>query len=260
VIVEIRDPDARARVETLYLPFVTQRAPAPASVAVLAEFARKTGDRAVLSKTDIEVLALAYEVECERNGGDWRLRSVPGQRGVNGRPPVKEGEKEGGEVDKIAEGLKDTTLENGEGEREAKETGAGDEKAGADAGTGADPPAQQPQDEDDGSDSDGGWITPSNMKKRQVRDEAVSMASAPETKTMQVACITTDFAVSRSLCLCMHEANGSVPKRPPPNESQSPVHFHHAAHPTPQVVYQALPRLLLHHQGHEQAVLPALRE
>ncbi|RMJ22060.1 rna-binding protein, partial [Aspergillus sp. HF37] len=81
VIGEIRDPDARARVETLYLPFVTQRSPAPASVAVLAEFARKTGDRAVLSKTDIEVLALAYEVECERNGGDWRLRSVPGQRG-----------------------------------------------------------------------------------------------------------------------------------------------------------------------------------
>lgn len=202
VIGEIRDPDARARVETLYLPFVTQRAPAPANVAVLAEFARKTGDRAVLSKTDIEVLALAYEVECERNGGDWRLRSVPGQRGVNGRPPVKEGEKdgekEGGEVDKIAEGLKDTTLENGKGEREAKETGAGDEKA--DAGTGADPAAQQPQDEDDGSDSDGGWITPSNMKKRQVRDEAVSMASAPETKTMQAACITTDFAVSRSLC------------------------------------------------------------
>ena len=73
VVREIRDPDARARVETLYLPFLKQRSPTPKSVAVLSEFARKTGDRTVLSKTDIEVLALAYEIECERNGGDWRL-------------------------------------------------------------------------------------------------------------------------------------------------------------------------------------------
>lgn len=190
VIAEIRDPDARARVETLYLPFVKQRAPAPNSVRVLSEFARKTGDRAVLSKTDIEVLALAYEIECERNGGDWRLRSVPGQKGVNGRPPVKEEKEEGEdgekdeEVHKIAEGLKDTTLENGE---VSKETGSGEEKA--ETGSGEPPDA-------DGSDSDsGGWITPSNLKKRQARDEAVSLASAPETKTMQVATITTDFAV-----------------------------------------------------------------
>lgn len=206
VINEIRDPDARARVETLYLPFVKQRSPTPRSFNVLSEFSGKTGDRTVLSRTDIEVLALAYEIECERNGGDWRLRSVPGQKQVNGKPPMKEEEKkeepenktESAEVDKIAEYLKATTLENGEAvskEDTTAETGAGTETAETDPSA-----SQQPQEDDDGeaSDSGGEWITPSNLKKKQVRDENVSSSSIPEPKTMQVATMTTDFAVSVS--------------------------------------------------------------
>lgn len=251
VVSEIRDPDARARVETMYLPFVKQRSPTPNSVAVLSEFARKTGDRSVLSRTDIEVLALAYEVECERNGGDWRLRSVPGQRRVNGKPPVKEGEGEG-EVDKIAEELKNATLGNGEEVPEETDTPA--EKSDIDSSS------QQPQEEQDGSgsDSDGGWITPSNLKKKQARDEAVSQASAPETKTMQVATITTDFAVSFYPRCGVGQANCLVPKCPPSNESQSSINIHHAANPTPQVVHKTLPRLLLHHKRNVQAVLSTL--
>lgn len=211
VINEIRDPDARARVETLYLPFLKQRSPTPHSFNILSEFSRKTGDRTVLSRTDIEVLALAYELECERNGGDWRLRSVPGQKQVNGKPPVKEEDKEeekeepgnkteGAEVDKVAEDLKATTLENGDAvskEDTTAATGAGTETAETGPST-----SQQPQDDDDGeaSDSGGEWITPSNLKKRQVRDETVSSSSTPEPKMMQVATMTTDFAVS-ILCI-----------------------------------------------------------
>lgn len=201
VVREIRDPDARARVETLYLPFLKQRSPTPNSVNVLSEFARKTGDRTVLSKTDIEVLALAYEIECERNGGDWRLRSVPGQKSVNGRPPVKQEEKkeeaenklEGDGVDVVAEGLKNTTLENGQPEV----TSPSEAEAPAAEATDADVEATLKADgeDDEGSDSDGGWITPSNLKKRQIRDESASMSSVPEPKTMQVATMTTDFAV-----------------------------------------------------------------
>ncbi|SLM37859.1 Nin one binding (NOB1) Zn-ribbon-like [Lasallia pustulata] len=89
VISEIKDATARARVETLLLPFLTLRSPAPGSVKVISDFARRTGDLAVLSKPDIKILALAYEIECERNGGDWRLRRVPGQKGLNGAPPKK---------------------------------------------------------------------------------------------------------------------------------------------------------------------------
>ncbi|RHZ56670.1 rRNA-binding endoribonuclease [Aspergillus thermomutatus] len=228
VVREIRDPDARLRVETLYLPFLRQRTPSPKSVSVLSEFARKTGDRAVLSKTDLEVLALAYEVECERNGGDWRLRSVPGQKQLNGKPPVKEEKKveepeqanitettettdaadtietsNVPEVDRVAEDLSKTTLENDDGtadesarsteEAETVETAEVDE----DGAEGAEVEAQG--EDDDGSDSDGGWITPSNLKKRQARDESISASAAPEPKVMQVATMTTDFACQNVL-------------------------------------------------------------
>lgn len=218
VVSEIRDPAARQRVETLYLPFLKQRTPSPKSVAILSEFARKTGDRAVLSRTDLEVLALAYEVECEKNGGDWRLRSVPGQKQVNGKPPVKEekveekeeskGEGEGEpaqveetsvqgtEVDAVVEDLKSASLEDKEQETGTQETEVQETPAEAETEepTSQDADAAE-EEEDDADDSDGGWITPSNLKKRQARDEAGSTAAAPEPKVMQVATMTTDFAV-----------------------------------------------------------------
>ncbi|KAF9885628.1 Nin1 binding protein [Aspergillus nanangensis] len=204
VVREIRDPDARARVETLYMPFLKQRTPSPKSVAVISEFARKTGDRAVLSKVDIEVLALAYEVECERNGGDWRLRSVPGQKQVNGKPPVKEeaetaqaeGESktENTAVDIVAEKLMEATLEN-EDKAEPKE--ADNEPAEP---TEAEIDTQEEENEDGEASDDGGeWITPSNLKKRQARDENNSAAATPEPKVMQVATMTTDFACQNVL-------------------------------------------------------------
>ncbi|KAL3445475.1 Nin one binding Zn-ribbon like-domain-containing protein [Aspergillus insuetus] len=220
VLSEIRDPDARQRIETLYLPFLKQRSPSPKSFSVLSEFARKTGDRAVLSRTDIEVLALAYEIECERNGGDWRLRSVPGQKQVNGKPPVKVVKKESEEtqeaaraeenteaptVEDISEALESTLLENEEQEQ-GKEAPAAT-KSQETKSEEADIPAETPMDhaeagEEDGaaSESDGEeWITPSNLKKRQARDEAGSATAASEPKVMQVATMTTDFACQNVL-------------------------------------------------------------
>ncbi|PHH59406.1 hypothetical protein CDD81_3216 [Ophiocordyceps australis] len=87
VLDEIRDKAARSRVETTLLPFITIRSPGKESMRFVHDFARRTGDLHVLSRTDVEVLALAYELECERNGGDWRLRKTPGQERINGPPP-----------------------------------------------------------------------------------------------------------------------------------------------------------------------------
>ncbi|KAH0542288.1 hypothetical protein FGG08_003315 [Glutinoglossum americanum] len=95
VITEIRDSNTRSRIETTLLPFLTLRNPKPESLSIVTEFARRTGDHAVLSRVDLLVLALAYELECERNGGDWRLRRAPGQRGLNGAPPTKLGTDDG---------------------------------------------------------------------------------------------------------------------------------------------------------------------
>jgi RNA-binding protein NOB1 len=230
VVGEIRDPAARSRVETLYLPFLKQRSPSPKSVQVISEFARKTGDRAVLSKVDLEILALAYEIECERNGGDWRLRSVPGQKRVNGKPPVKEGElsaenatteKEGvteavvgvhkeemnGEnsptdVDKVAEDLAETTIkEDATQTTEATKVAPGENAPIVDStveDNTEEISVEVAEDDEEGEDSDGGgeWITPSNIKKKQARDEEAGLSGTPEPKVMQVATMTTDFAVS----------------------------------------------------------------
>lgn len=215
VVNEIRDPDARARVETLYLPFLKQRTPSPKSISVISEFARKTGDRAVLSKVDIEMLALAYEIECERNGGDWRLRSVPGQKRVNGRPPVKEEAKEDGKTEEAKKDEPQPVPAEQDGETELVEeitkeldntTLQGEEKPASDGNanlTTEEQPileaiteAESPEEAEEEDESDGGeWITPSNLKKRQARDEGSAATAATELKVMQIATMTTDFAV-----------------------------------------------------------------
>ncbi|KAI1320511.1 D-site 20S pre-rRNA nuclease [Xylariaceae sp. FL0255] len=97
VISEIRDAATRTRVETTLLPFLQLRNPKPESVKFVQDFARRTGDLEILSKPDIHLMALTYELECERNGGDWRLRNMPGQKSVNGKSPAQiEREKQGG--------------------------------------------------------------------------------------------------------------------------------------------------------------------
>lgn len=274
VINEIRDPDARSRVETLYLPFVKQRTPSAKSIAVISEFARKTGDRAVLSKVDLEVLALAYEIECERNGGDWRLRSVPGQKRLNGKPPGKEdGEKkedkkedENNElnaaahaVDQVAESLKKTNIDD-TSEKDGNVTVEQDAPT-QEAVEG--PQAEEVQqgdneDEEDGADTDGEgeWITPSNIKKRQALDEAGTAAAVPEPAVMQVATMTTDFAVGSQIrMIAKIMLTRTVSKCSSADESKPAFSDDTTANPSLKDFYQALPCLLYDDQRPQPTVL-----
>ncbi|KAK6373305.1 20S-pre-rRNA D-site endonuclease nob1 [Exophiala oligosperma] len=225
VIAEIRGEEARTRIETLYKPFLEIRTPKPESVKHVKEFARKTGDGAVLSQTDFEVLALAYDLECERNGGDWRLRATPRQKRLNGAPPQKEPDEttkqdastveaipvqneetnHNDEQVSIEAHVKSMTLQDGEveaaqpqQEREGVEIEEGREEL----------PSQEDTEQvvevptnDAQSDSDDGWITPSNIKKRQAKDEAANSKPKPksETKHLQVATMTGDFAMQNVL-------------------------------------------------------------
>ncbi|KAL2424243.1 20S-pre-rRNA D-site endonuclease nob1 [Exophiala dermatitidis] len=242
VLAEIRAPEARQRIDTLYKPFLTVRTPKPESVKRIKEFARKTGDGAVLSQTDFEILALAYDIECERNGGDWRLRSNPGQKRVNGRPPVKdseagvEGEGEGeGQVaqqEGSTEGVGGSVAEDedalersvealkivdedatGQDNTEVTQSLEGqEEQPEADGPTtlelseGQNGSSEQPSEqtaqvaaEAEPSDSEEGWITPSNIKKRQAKDEAADSKARSESKHLQVATMTGDFAMQNVL-------------------------------------------------------------
>jgi len=208
VISEIRDPDARSRVESLYLPFLKLQSPKPESIKHVKEFARKTGDAAVLSATDIGVLALAYDLECERNGGDWRLRRVPGQKRVNGSKPVvlietsteadSKSNEASGEHDVVNMTYNLQELKIREEVEESSNPSKGDEVAGAHKD---DPPALAVEEEDVSSDSDSeGWITPSNIKKHQAKDaNSLSSSNSSETKTLQVATISGDFAMQNVL-------------------------------------------------------------
>ncbi|KAF9955081.1 Nin1 binding protein [Mortierella alpina] len=85
VLNEIRDKQARK--DLTLLPFdIEVINPTEASVRAVAAFARKTGDYAVLSATDLRVLALTYQLEFEACGMK-RIRTEPV------RPNVQPGNK-----------------------------------------------------------------------------------------------------------------------------------------------------------------------
>ena len=234
IISEIRDAATRSRVETTLWPFLTLRSPNPASIKFVTDFARKTGDLAVLSTPDIHIIALTYEIECERNGGDWRLRRVPGQKRLNGSPPAKpapaeeqvaneagaenvvggddapgestEREAANGNVpESEAVGANTVAEESTEphnvddaettSESVTLETAVKDLTIAEDAQPHVDSAhAPGASQEDSDSDSDG-WITPSNLKKQQAQDASATVGDKAEPKTMQVGVLTTDFAM-----------------------------------------------------------------
>ncbi|KAF2702813.1 20S-pre-rRNA D-site endonuclease NOB1 [Pleomassaria siparia CBS 279.74] len=94
VLAEIRDPATRARVETSLLPFLKLRHPTPASYEAVTAFSKKTGDFPVLSKQDLGLLALAYEIHCQKHHGDVGLRRAPRGEIVKGPEKQEEEKKE----------------------------------------------------------------------------------------------------------------------------------------------------------------------
>lgn len=208
------------------MPFLKFRTPRPESIKFVTDFARRTGDLMVLSKPDIHLIALTYDLECERNGGDWRLRKEPGQKTVNGAPPAKEGaeaenkeaaaaaapvtEDKTEEVKQVEEQLE--KLDIGSGSQEQETTPAPEE---------TEEEEEEEEEENDGeaSDDDGEWISmqppspsyspyippqstltlvlaaaPTNIKKVQAR-ESTQIAPEPLQKTLQAALITSDMAM-----------------------------------------------------------------
>lgn len=234
VVNEIRDAAARSRLENTLLPFLMLRDPRTESLRTVADFARRTGDYEVLSRVDLQVLALAYEMECERNGGGWRLRKVPGQKRVNGPAPKRmedvSGERNDEELvssmiqknsnvhDKNTMIEEDKVLED----EERIESSQGlqtptDElnsrlddiqifKSFQTDVEGKDHSRNESvsvkKDENLVSDDElegEGWITPSNIKTRQMKDQSTSSKTCRDQGTMQVATITTDFAMQNVL-------------------------------------------------------------
>ncbi|ROW01990.1 hypothetical protein VMCG_05526 [Cytospora schulzeri] len=228
VLSEIKDEATRSRVNTTLLPFLKLRSPRPASIKFITDFSRRTGDLEVMSKPDIHLLALSYELEIERNGGDWRIRKEPNQRGLNGKPPAQEvspTEKEtqddeveeqlqnlaidehveaGAAQEPVEDKTRDFASENTSQEQDTyeevtdditpEETAQGATQDQEPQQTGAEDAAQEVPADDEDDDSDG-WITPSNLKKHQAKDSQVSGSSEAIQETLQAALLTSDFAM-----------------------------------------------------------------
>ena len=75
VISEIRDSKSREFLDSL--PYQIEiRNPTDVAMRAVANFAKKTGDFAALSLTDLKLMALLYTLECEVNG-DKHIRIEP---------------------------------------------------------------------------------------------------------------------------------------------------------------------------------------
>ncbi|XP_020844734.1 RNA-binding protein NOB1 isoform X2 [Phascolarctos cinereus] len=220
VVTEIRDKATRRRLAVL--PYKLHfKEPCPEYVRLVTEFSKKTGDYPSLSATDIQVLALTYQLEAELVGVAHLKKEPEAKVKVSSSVlhpenplhipgfylpsksklpeehicPVPSAAEPAENVEynsflfwrnplpSIDVDLQDLTA--GEDQSvlsEEEENERGEESEG-----GAE------EDEDD-EDEDGGWITPSNIK--QVQQELGQCDSPGD---VQVGCVTTDFAMQMGL-------------------------------------------------------------
>ncbi|KAK2054760.1 hypothetical protein LY76DRAFT_215030 [Colletotrichum caudatum] len=233
IIQEIRDVNTRTRVETTLMPFVKIRNPRPDSIKFVSNFARRSGDLEVLSRPDLHLLALTYELELEKNGDDQGLRTEPGQRVANSKPPAGEASESKPEADVQIEARKTPDTENLTSAESAQPSAAVSpeqgaeatqaeklENATAEASSSDVAEAAITQDmsqleiiddkatsvpalsdvadaneaQGEGSDSDDGWITPSNVKKHKEKDSKLLQPTAPA-MDIKVGILTSDYAM-----------------------------------------------------------------
>jgi RNA-binding protein NOB1 len=194
------------------------------SWSIVVAYAKRTGDYAVLSQTDLSVIALTCQYELEVNG-DKNVRSQPGER--KGPAPVqnqskakgKGKEKEKKQEQVAATPLTDATSAVTEDPKETQEDIEEDSSSEegdvdrVDEITAAveqvdldptPPPADIPSLHDEkheDEDSDGGdWINPSNVSKHRSKDLGlVPTGAGHDQAPLAAACMTGDYAVQNVL-------------------------------------------------------------
>lgn len=122
---EVRDARSRQNIELWKTAgALTVRQPKPQHVNAVTDFAKRTGDFAVLSLNDIHILALARELDVELHGGsDRHLRKGPGEDAVKRQKALenanlKEGVKYNVKVEKVRPGQDEEKKEEGQEKKE----------------------------------------------------------------------------------------------------------------------------------------------
>ncbi|XP_053611251.1 RNA-binding protein NOB1 [Plodia interpunctella] len=196
------------------------------NIKFVTDFAKKTGDYTSLSATDIKVLALTYQIEKEKVGTEHlkieptmqKTVKVTGIGSFNLHPQnasenqEKETVKElqslqnSANVDNNNSNKSEDSLKDVEDDKLANEIA--EQIKNMDLADGKDVEElmakvsneEEPDDEDteseENSDSDGGdWITPGNLSEKTREMDAGQF----EDKNVEVACITSDFAMQNVL-------------------------------------------------------------
>lgn len=165
-------------------------------MSLVTEFSKKTGDYGSLSATDIKVMALAYQLEVEANGVEHIKTEPTIKKSVvvgSQMPASDKVEKIAGffmpktdAVDTLAEQVADIRVQDHEetAEKTEKETLNDSEGYSTESDEG------EEEEEEEVDDDDDGWITPGNIA--HVKN---SMNGVLETIQLDVACLTTDFAM-----------------------------------------------------------------
>lgn len=214
VVAELRDARARDYLHTLHTTGqidLEVREPDAEALKMVMEFAKQTGDYAVLSKPDLHVLALTYALEVEAHG-TWRIRQTVG--GKTGQQLHEERRLEEKRVAQPqSQGAKDAIQQGGRAEAQNDVHQGGQEaEDGFTLVTKRAPRYHVTDDEDD--ERAGEWITPDNIVQHKNKALGIvteeSSVEAPKKARrrrrgkgtparMSVACMTGDFAVQNVL-------------------------------------------------------------
>uniref|UniRef100_A0A452GA49 RNA-binding protein NOB1 n=1 Tax=Capra hircus TaxID=9925 RepID=A0A452GA49_CAPHI len=207
VISEIRDKATRRRLAVL--PYELRfKEPFPEYVRLVTEFSKKTGDYPSLSATDIQVLALTYQLEAEFVGVS-HLKQEPEKVKVSSsiQHPETPLHVSGFHLPSKKQNTDTHSVPSCSGEilcltlivncRTSSSCAHGQGMDG-----GEDVPSEEEDEENgpderqdqDSDDDGGGWITPSNIK--QIQQE---MKQCAVPRDVRVGCVTTDFAMQNVL-------------------------------------------------------------
>ncbi|XP_045500935.1 RNA-binding protein NOB1 [Colias croceus] len=204
------------------------------SIKFITEFSKKTGDYTSLSATDIKVMALTYQMEKELVGIEHlkteptmqKTVKVTGLAGYNAGTDDKSKNEKAEEtttnIEKsdtiVADAIDDSSIPTNDTAEENKEDDDEDKKLADEIAEQiknmelrddneaadlivkveeSDQESEEYESESDDDDDDDGseWITPSNLKEKKKEIEFGEC----EEKNVDVACITSDFAMQNVL-------------------------------------------------------------
>lgn len=221
VLNEIKDEQARKNLETWRsLGTLKLVHPDEKSIERVSAFARLTGDYSVLSANDIHILALEYQLECQLNGGDWRLRQKPGDSldEINKKeetlekenrveePKKKKRGRRGGKKQREKREQREVVVKEENSKEEVEEP----KKTVTFEETVVEPVTESNELHEDfeEGDDDGEWITPDTLVEAMIRDSGEDTSGSKGIEAIdnngadiislprnQVALATGDFAV-----------------------------------------------------------------